>query len=83
VQGPHAAGAILSGTGSDGTLGIGEIKAVGGLTFAQDDASAQYPDMPRNAVASVTHSARTADISGARPAVTGTKVYAARSNDCT
>jgi two-component system CheB/CheR fusion protein len=52
VQGPYAAGVILSGTGSDGTLGIGEIKAAGGLTFAQDDASAQYPDMPRNAVAS-------------------------------
>lgn len=52
VQGRYSAGVILSGTGSDGTLGIGEIKAAGGLTFAQDDASAQYPDMPRNAVAS-------------------------------
>ena len=30
VQGPYAVGVILSGTGSDGTLGIGEIKAAGG-----------------------------------------------------
>ena len=52
VQGPYAVGVILSGTGSDGTLGIGEIKAAGGVSFAQDEASAQYPDMPRNAVAS-------------------------------
>jgi two-component system, chemotaxis family, CheB/CheR fusion protein len=52
VQGPFAVGVILSGTGSDGTLGIGEIKAVGGVTFAQDDASAQYAGMPQHAVAS-------------------------------
>ncbi len=52
VQGPYAIGVILSGTGSDGTLGIGEIKAVGGVTFAQDDRSAQYPGMPQSAVAS-------------------------------
>ena len=52
VQGPYAVGVILSGTGSDGTLGIGEIKAAGGVTFAQDEPSAQYPDMPRHAVAS-------------------------------
>ena len=33
---------ILSGTGSDGTLGLEEIKAAGGITFAQDRDSAQY-----------------------------------------
>ena len=34
---------ILSGTGSDGTLGMEEIKAAGGITFAQDESSAKYP----------------------------------------
>jgi two-component system CheB/CheR fusion protein len=40
---------ILSGTGSDGTLGMDEIKAAGGITFAQDE-SAAYEGMPRSAV---------------------------------
>ena len=38
---------ILSGTGSDGTLGMDEIKAAGGITFAQDE-SAAYEGMPRD-----------------------------------
>ena len=45
-------GVILSGTGSDGTLGICEIKAAGGLTFAQDEHSAQHAGMPQSAIAS-------------------------------
>src|SRR3989475_13302248 len=40
---------ILSGTGSDGTLGMDEIKAAGGITFAQDE-SAAYDGMPRSAM---------------------------------
>ena len=52
VQGPYAVGVILSGTGSDGTLGICEIKAAGGLTFAQDEHSAQHSGMPQSAIAS-------------------------------
>ena len=52
VQGPSAVGVILSGTGSDGTLGICEIKAAGGLTFAQDEQSAQHAGMPQSAIAS-------------------------------
>ena len=51
VQGPHAVGVILSGTGSDGTLGVCEIKAAGGVTFAQDEASAQHAGMPQSAIA--------------------------------
>jgi len=52
VQGPYSVGVILSGTGSDGTLGICEVKAAGGVTFAQDERSAQYGGMPQSAVAS-------------------------------
>src|SRR3989454_629608 len=44
-------GVILSGTASDGTLGLQAIKAMGGVTFAQDEASAKYSAMPRNAIA--------------------------------
>ncbi|HET9228169.1 MAG TPA: chemotaxis protein CheB, partial [Thermoanaerobaculia bacterium] len=47
----RAIGVILSGTASDGTLGLEEIKAEGGITFAQDD-TAQQTSMPRSAVAS-------------------------------
>ena len=49
--GHQAIGVVLSGGASDGTLGLEEIKAAGGLTFAQDD-SAQHDSMPRSAVAS-------------------------------
>src|ERR1051326_4992659 len=46
----RAVGVILSGTASDGTLGLQAIKAMGGVTFAQDDESAKYNAMPRNAI---------------------------------
>src|SRR6185295_10212541 len=42
----RAVGVILSGTGTDGTAGLGEIKAQGGLTFAQDKNSAKFDGMP-------------------------------------
>lgn len=47
----RAIGVILSGTASDGTIGLQAIKAMGGVTFAQDERSAKYNAMPRNAVA--------------------------------
>ena len=50
--GPAAIGVILSGTASDGTLGLEAIKAAGGVTFAQDERSAQYFGMPGSAIAS-------------------------------
>jgi two-component system CheB/CheR fusion protein len=40
---------VLSGTGTDGTLGLAAIKAEGGIAFAQDQKTAKYPDMPRSA----------------------------------
>jgi two-component system CheB/CheR fusion protein len=49
-QGSKAIGVILSGTASDGTLGLKAIKAQGGITFAQDEKSARYDGMPRSAV---------------------------------
>jgi len=52
AHGPRAIGVILSGSGSDGTAGLRAIKAAGGLTFAQDEESAKYPSMPRNAIQS-------------------------------
>ena len=46
----RAIGVILSGSATDGTLGLEAIKAEGGLTFAQDG-SARYDSMPRSAAA--------------------------------
>jgi two-component system CheB/CheR fusion protein len=45
-------GILLSGTGSDGVAGLRAIKAKGGITFAQDEFSATFPQMPHNAEAS-------------------------------
>src|SRR5204862_266205 len=46
-----AVGVVLSGNGTDGTLGLKEIKTEGGITFAQDEGSAKYYSMPRSAIA--------------------------------
>jgi two-component system CheB/CheR fusion protein len=45
-----AIGIVLSGTGADGTAGMEDIKAEGGITFAQDPATAKYDGMPRSAI---------------------------------
>ncbi|MFO7674530.1 MAG: CheR family methyltransferase [Lutibacter sp.] len=44
-------GVVLSGSASDGTRGLSEIKEAGGITFAQDD-SAKFTSMPHSAIAS-------------------------------
>jgi two-component system, chemotaxis family, CheB/CheR fusion protein len=49
-QGSNAIGVILSGTGTDGTLGLKAIKDAGGLVIAQDLASAEFDGMPRSAI---------------------------------
>jgi len=51
--GEYAVGVILSGGGTDGTLGIKAIKERGGLTFAQgsDGTVPRHPDMPASATA--------------------------------
>ncbi|MBA3494527.1 MAG: hypothetical protein H0T87_10565, partial [Gammaproteobacteria bacterium] len=48
----QAIGVVLSGTGSDGTLGLLEIKAVGGITFAQEPGTAGHGGMPQSAIGS-------------------------------
>jgi two-component system CheB/CheR fusion protein len=43
---------ILTGAGSDGTVGVKAVKEGGGLIFVQDPDEAEYPSMPRSAIAS-------------------------------
>jgi two-component system CheB/CheR fusion protein len=49
-QGDRAIGVVLSGMGSDGTLGLQAIKTQGGLTLAQEPRSAQFDSMPKSAI---------------------------------
>ena len=76
--GEHAIGVVLSGMGSDGTQGLQAIKSQGGLTLAQQPASAQFDSMPRSAIAAgcvdiialpADMAARIVDITGCRPSV--------------
>lgn len=46
----RAIGVVLSGTGSDGTKGLKAIKDHGGITLAQDHASATFAGMPHSAI---------------------------------
>jgi len=50
-RGNMAFGIILSGTASDGTLGLKAIKAEGGITLAQEPGSAKFDGMPSSAIA--------------------------------
>ncbi len=49
--GERAVGVILSGAASDGAQGLAAIKSEGGVTFAQEPATAEYPSMPAAAIA--------------------------------
>ena len=42
---------VLSGTGSDGTLGVRAVKGEGGMVMAQNPESTEYDGMPRSAIA--------------------------------
>jgi two-component system CheB/CheR fusion protein len=42
---------VLSGTGSDGTLGVRAVKGEGGIVMAQNPESTEYDGMPRAAIA--------------------------------
>jgi len=50
VHKEFAVGVVLSGTGSDGTLGLKAIKEHGGISMVQDSESAAYDSMPQSAV---------------------------------
>ncbi|WP_372623417.1 chemotaxis protein CheB [Falsiroseomonas sp.] len=52
-QGALAVGIVLSGSGTDGTLGLKAVKEAGGLTLAQgaDGTAPRYPEMPASAIA--------------------------------
>lgn len=47
----QAIGVILSGTASDGAMGLKAIKSEGGITLVQDPKNARYDGMPRSAIA--------------------------------
>ncbi len=49
--GNRALGVVLSGTATDGTDGLRAIRAAGGITFAQEIATAKFDGMPRSAIA--------------------------------
>lgn len=46
----NSIGVVLSGMGSDGTLGLRAIRQAGGASFAQTPATAQFDSMPRSAI---------------------------------
>lgn len=52
VHQSYAVGIVLSGALNDGTLGLQVIKSYGGITFAQDEGSAEFESMPNSAVRS-------------------------------
>jgi len=50
-QHERAIGVVLSGTGSDGTLGVRAIKGAGGMVMAQSPGTTEFDSMPRSAIA--------------------------------
>lgn len=50
VHQSHAIGVVLSGYGTDGTIGLKSIRDAGGLTIAEDPSSAAYDVMPASAI---------------------------------
>src|ERR1017187_10665762 len=49
-QDGHSIGVILSGMGSDGTMGLRAIKEKAGLVLVQEPATAKFDSMPRSAI---------------------------------
>src|SRR5262249_15035982 len=62
--GSDAIGIILSGSGSDGSRGVRDIKRAGGRVFVESPDSARFDGMPRSALATglVDHAAAAKDI---------------------
>ena len=78
--GERAIGVVLSGMGSDGTQGLQAIRNQGGLTLAQEPASAQFDSMPRSAIAAgcVDVVALPVDMAPRIVAITGPQSHPAR-----
>jgi two-component system CheB/CheR fusion protein len=53
-RGRYGVGIILSGTGTDGALGMKALKEAGGLTLVQEPSEAQHDGMPRQAILTAT-----------------------------
>lgn len=49
-QGKNSIAIVLSGTGSDGTLGVRAVKEAGGMIMVQDESSSKFDGMPRSAI---------------------------------
>ncbi|MEO8177895.1 MAG: chemotaxis protein CheB [Deltaproteobacteria bacterium] len=64
AQRDRAVGIVLSGTGTDGTLGARAIKGEGGIVIAQTPESTEYDGMPRSVIATglVDHVLRPAEM---------------------
>jgi two-component system CheB/CheR fusion protein len=50
AHGQRAMCIVMSGTGSDGAVGIASVKEKGGVTLAQEPNDAEYAEMPQNAI---------------------------------
>jgi two-component system CheB/CheR fusion protein len=49
-QRDNAVAIVLSGTGSDGSAGVADVKAASGMVMAQDPSTAAYAGMPESAI---------------------------------
>jgi two-component system CheB/CheR fusion protein len=46
-----AVSVVLSGTGANGSMGMKRVKECGGVCIVQDPLEAEFPEMPRNSIA--------------------------------
>lgn len=51
LYGPRVIACVLTGTGNDGSMGVTAVKARGGTVIVEDPASAEFPGMPKAALA--------------------------------